>query len=102
MAAGTVVLATSVLYFTDPLTPSRDQYLETIESLPLANTPEVFGLHANAEINYFTRTTKDLWSQLVELQPQTADSGTGISRDEFINGIATDIQVWNELLVWNY
>lgn len=71
----------------------RDQYLEAIESLPLANTPEVFGLHANAEINYFTRTTKDLWTQLVELQPQTTDSGTGISRDEFISGIASDIQV---------
>ena len=71
----------------------RDQYLEAIELLPLANTPEVFGLHANAEINYFTRTTKDLWTQLVELQPQTTDTGTGISREEFISGIASDIQV---------
>ena len=70
----------------------RDQYLEYIESLPLANTPEVFGLHANAEINYFTRATKDIWAQLVELQPQTADTGTGISREEFISGIASDIQ----------
>ncbi len=70
----------------------RDQYLEYIESLPLANTPEVFGLHANAEINYFTRTTKDIWAQLVELQPQTADTGMGISREEFISGIASDIQ----------
>uniref|UniRef100_A0A1X7UR28 AAA+ ATPase domain-containing protein n=1 Tax=Amphimedon queenslandica TaxID=400682 RepID=A0A1X7UR28_AMPQE len=82
----------STVDYVIPPDGNRDQYLETIESLPLANTPEVFGLHANAEINYFTRTTKDLWSQLVELQPQTADSGTGISRDEFINGIATDIQ----------
>ena len=78
---------------------SRDQYLEAIESLPLANTPEVFGLHANAEINYFTRTTKDLWSQLVELQPQTADSGTGISRDEFISGIASDIEVCTCIII---
>lgn len=66
--------------------------MEYIESLPLANTPEVFGLHANAEINYFTRTTKDIWAQLVELQPQTADTGMGISREEFISGIASDIQ----------
>ena len=70
----------------------RDQFLEYIEALPLANSPEVFGLHANAEINYFTRTTKDIWTQLVELQPQTADTGTGISREEFISGIASDIQ----------
>lgn len=66
--------------------------MEYIEALPLANSPEVFGLHANAEINYFTRTTKDIWTQLVELQPQTADTGTGISREEFISGIASDIQ----------
>ena len=39
-----------------------------------------------------------MWSQLVELQPQTTDSGSGISRDEFINGIATDIQVTELLL----
>ena len=71
----------------------RDQYLEAIELLPLANTPEVFGLHANAEINYFTRATKDLWIQLVELQPQTTDAGSGISREEFIANIASDIQV---------
>lgn len=70
----------------------RDQYLEYIESLPLANSPEVFGLHANAEINYFTRTTKEIWIQLVELQPQTSDTGSGISREEFISNIASDIQ----------
>ena len=75
----------------------RDQYLEAIDILPLANTPEVFGLHANAEINYFTRTTKDIWTQLVELQPQTTDTGMGISREEFISGIASDIQVNNHV-----
>ena len=47
----------------------------------------------NAEIGYFTRATKDLWTQLVELQPQTGEAGTGISREEFIGNIASDIQV---------
>ena len=64
-----------------------------IELLPLVNTPEVFGLHTNAEIGYFTRAAKDVWAQLVELQPQTGEAGTGISREEFIGGIASDIQV---------
>lgn len=44
---------------------------EAIESLPLANTPEVFGLHANAEIGYYTQAVRDIWSHLLELQPQT-------------------------------
>ena len=74
-------------------TGTRDNYLEYIDTLPLANTPEVFGLHTNAEIGYFTRATKDLWIQLIELQPQTGEAGTGISREEFIGNLASDIEV---------
>ncbi|XP_041455872.1 dynein heavy chain 10, axonemal-like [Lytechinus variegatus] len=70
----------------------KDNYTQLIEGLPLANTPEVFGLHPNAEINYYTQAARDMWAQLVELQPQTGDSGQGISRDDFIAGIASDIQ----------
>ena len=47
-------------------------FSEFIESLPLANTPEVFGLHPNAEIGYYTNAAKEMWSHLVELQPQTS------------------------------
>ena len=72
---------------------NKGTYVEAIEALPLANTPEVFGLHSNAEIGYFTRAAKDMWSQLIELQPQTRESGSGISREEFIANIASDIQV---------
>lgn len=45
--------------------------IEELESLPLANTPEVFGLHPNAEIGYYTQAARDMWSHLLELQPQT-------------------------------
>lgn len=83
-----------------PSDGTRDHYLDYIEQLPLSNTPEVFGLHMNAEIGYFTRAAKDMWSQLVELQPQTGESGSGISREEFIGKIASDIQVLY-LCLWN-
>ena len=42
-----------------------------IESLPLLNTPEVFGLHPNAEIGYYTQAAKEMWSYMIELQPQS-------------------------------
>lgn len=45
--------------------------VDEIESLPLANTPEVMGLHSNAEIGYYTQAAKDMWSHLIDLQPQT-------------------------------
>ncbi|XP_069727356.1 dynein axonemal heavy chain 10 [Phaenicophaeus curvirostris] len=70
----------------------KDDFVEAIETLPLANTPEVFGLHANAEIGYYTQAVRDMWSHLLELQPQTGETGTGISRDEYIANVAKDIQ----------
>lgn len=71
---------------------NRDVYMDVIETLPLSNTPNVFGLHANAEIGYYTNAAKDIWAHLVDLQPQTgADSG-GISREDFIGKIAKDIE----------
>lgn len=49
----------------------RDDYLRFIDELPLVNRPEVFGLHPNAEIGYFTQAIKRIWRHLIELQPQT-------------------------------
>ena len=74
---------------------NKDAYMDSIETLPLANTPKVFGLHSNAEIGYFTHAAKDMWSQLIELQPRSGETGSGISREEFIGNIASDIQVCN-------
>ncbi|XP_014674920.1 PREDICTED: dynein heavy chain 10, axonemal-like [Priapulus caudatus] len=69
----------------------KENYIDYIDTLPLSNTPEVFGLHPNAEIGYYTQAARDMWTQLVEIQPQTGESGTGISREEFIGKIASDI-----------
>ncbi|KAE8635010.1 hypothetical protein XENTR_v10002490 [Xenopus tropicalis] len=71
---------------------TKDAFVEAIESLPLANTPEVFGLHSNAEIGYYTQAARDMWTHLLELQPQTGESSTGISRDEYIGQVAKDIE----------
>ncbi|XP_060895064.1 dynein axonemal heavy chain 10 [Labrus mixtus] len=70
----------------------KSAYVDEIESLPLANTPEVMGLHSNAEIGYYTQAAKDMWTHLIDLQPQTGDSGGSISRDEYISQVAQDIQ----------
>ena len=70
---------------------ARDNYVDFIEGLPHANTPEVFGLHPNAEIGYYTQAARDMWMNLIELQPQTGDSGGGISREEFIGKVAQEV-----------
>ncbi|KAM9259890.1 dynein axonemal heavy chain 10 [Cariama cristata] len=70
----------------------KDDFVGAIESLPLANPPEVLGLHANAEIGYYTEAVHDIWSHLLELQPQTGETSMGISRDEYIANVAKDIE----------
>ncbi|ELU10552.1 hypothetical protein CAPTEDRAFT_221643 [Capitella teleta] len=72
---------------------TRDSYVDYIESLPLSNTPEVFGLHPNAEIGYYTNAAKEMWMHLIELQPQTGDTGGGISREDYIDKVANDVLV---------
>lgn len=77
-----------------PATPNGDLevYTEMVESLPLTNSPAVFGLHPNAEIGYYTNMSKSVWRDLISLQPRSAQSGSGISREEYIANVASDIQ----------
>lgn len=58
----------------------------------MENTPEIFGLHSNAEIGYYTNAAKEMWSKLIDIQPQTGKSGSSQSRDEVINDKATGIK----------
>uniref|UniRef100_A0A8C0ZLW2 AAA+ ATPase domain-containing protein n=1 Tax=Castor canadensis TaxID=51338 RepID=A0A8C0ZLW2_CASCN len=75
-----------------PAGDAKEKFVEAIEALPLANTPEVFGLHSNAEIGYYTQAARDMWSHLLELQPQTGESSSGVSRDDYIGQVAKDIE----------
>jgi len=77
-----------------PPTGPRDIYMKAIEALPGidSQTPEVFGLHPNAEIDYLTNASKKLWRDLIDLQPRAEGAGGGISREEYITNIASDIE----------
>ncbi|KAF5830619.1 hypothetical protein DUNSADRAFT_14266 [Dunaliella salina] len=75
-----------------PPTGPRELYVQAIDSLPLVQTPEIFGLHSNADISYYTNATKAIWADLMDLQPRTGGAGAGVSREDFIAGVARDIQ----------
>ena len=74
-----------------PALGSVDHYRRAIEQLPTLNSPEVFGLHANAEIDYLSTSSRNLWRDLIDLQPRTAATAGGASRESFIATVATDI-----------
>lgn len=44
---------------------------DEINNMPLSNTPEVLGLHSNAETGYYTQAVKEMWTHLIDLQPHT-------------------------------
>jgi dynein heavy chain len=66
-------------------------YTEMVESLPLTNSPAVFGLHPNAEIGYYSNAVKAMWMDLISLQPRRTGGGEGMSREEYIESTAKDI-----------
>ncbi|KAJ3114591.1 Dynein heavy chain 10, axonemal [Phlyctochytrium bullatum] len=84
--------ASPTVQYRVPAARTREDYIGYIESLPLTNAPDVFGLHPDAEIGYLTSAVKDMWGQLISLQPRTSEGSGGISREDFIGNIAQDIQ----------
>ncbi len=63
-----------------PLFPLTTDYTNYIKNdLPPRDSPEAFGLHANADINYSTQTTRKILATIVSIQPKDSggDSGDG-------------------------
>ncbi|XP_072203968.1 dynein axonemal heavy chain 1 [Excalfactoria chinensis] len=67
-----------------------DGYLQYIRSLPLNDSPELFGLHDNANITFAQKETFALLGAILQLQPKTITSG-GCSREELVEETANEI-----------
>eukprot|EP00928_Gymnodinium_smaydae_P090380 TRINITY_DN7418_c2_g3_i1.p1 TRINITY_DN7418_c2_g3~~TRINITY_DN7418_c2_g3_i1.p1 ORF type:complete len:3325 (+),score=999.70 TRINITY_DN7418_c2_g3_i1:390-9977(+) len=67
-------------------------YQQSILGLPINQSPAVFGLHSNAEINYFMSSAKEIYSGLMAMQTGSGGDSGGMSRDDFIDKTASDIQ----------
>lgn len=61
-----------------------------LKSLPINDTPEIFGLHDNANITFAQNETFSMLRDLLKLQPK-ATSGTGKSREEIVEETSKDI-----------
>eukprot|EP00818_Percolomonas_sp_WS_P004801 CAMPEP_0117449454 /NCGR_PEP_ID=MMETSP0759-20121206/7954_1 /TAXON_ID=63605 /ORGANISM="Percolomonas cosmopolitus, Strain WS" /LENGTH=4456 /DNA_ID=CAMNT_0005241931 /DNA_START=311 /DNA_END=13681 /DNA_ORIENTATION=- len=72
---------------------SLEDYKSHVEETILVdNTPEVFGLHPNAEIGYLTNSARSLFQNLLELQPRGGAATGSTSREDYIGQIARGIQ----------
>eukprot|EP01012_Entosiphon_sulcatum_P023110 TRINITY_DN280_c0_g1_i1.p1 TRINITY_DN280_c0_g1~~TRINITY_DN280_c0_g1_i1.p1 ORF type:complete len:2686 (+),score=823.42 TRINITY_DN280_c0_g1_i1:5663-13720(+) len=71
------------------------------QNMPLVDPPEVFGLHANADITYRTRQSNLILSTILDVQPRQTSSGGGATREETVVHTADDLlkkvpPVWNK------
>ncbi|XP_076449856.1 dynein axonemal heavy chain 5-like isoform X2 [Babylonia areolata] len=67
------------------------EYHEYINSLPSSDTPEVFGLHGNADITYQSKTAKGILDTILSIQPKDAGSGGGETREAVVYRLADDM-----------
>ncbi|XP_072136794.1 dynein axonemal heavy chain 1 isoform X1 [Mobula birostris] len=65
-------------------------YLEYIKGLPINDTPEIFGLHDNANITFAQNETFALLNCLILLQPKTSAAG-GKGVEEIVEEMCGDI-----------
>lgn len=60
----------------------HSKILEYIEKIPANDSPNVFGLHANADLTFRKNKSIAMINTLLDTQPKDSGGGSGKSREE--------------------
>ncbi|XP_049782831.1 dynein axonemal heavy chain 5 [Schistocerca cancellata] len=74
-----------------PNTRNLQGYIDYINGLPATDTPEVFGLHGNADITYQINTAKEILDTILNVQPKEGGSQGGETRENIVYRLAEDM-----------
>lgn len=88
-------------YFAPP-DGSYEQCLDYIATLPLDESPEVFGLHNNANISYDTQLVQTFIDTILLMQPRVSGGKSAITPEQIVNNKVLDyMERLPEVMDWN-
>ena len=67
-----------------PTEGAAQTYRDYIDGLPEEETPEVFGLHENANISYQKQESDLIVDKVLSIQPRVTSGGDGLSPEEIV------------------
>lgn len=76
-----------------PANPATDilKYREYIDSIPPIDSPDVFGLHPNADRTFRENESIDLINTIKETRPKDSSGGSGQTREEMVSEKAKEL-----------
>jgi len=75
-----------------PSDMEHEKYRNYIESLPEIDSPEIFGLHPNADLTFRVKEVTALFNTLSETQPKGGGGDGGVSREDVVYEKSTQLQ----------
>lgn len=70
--------------YTIPDATEHVQYMKDIGDIPSKDTPQIFGLHLNADITFRKKESSEMLATLMETQPKDSAGGAGLSREDIV------------------
>jgi len=84
--------STSDFEYVIPYEAESKEIIEAeVDKIPLFTNPNVFGLHSNAEIQYFSNSVKELWTNVLIMQTSDGGGGDGVNKEDYIGKIAQEV-----------
>jgi len=62
-----------------------------VEDLPAQESPELFGMHANADLTFRTLSVQAAVRLVLDTRPQGGGGGGGLSREDAVDRICEDL-----------
>jgi len=59
-------------------------YIDYVDQIPPSDNPEIFGLHANSDLNFRLKESIEMIDTIIETRPKDSSAGGGKTREELV------------------